>query len=102
VAIEVELAKKSAERLRAILYRHAIWRSSKGSAVIYVCADDELCQRVRGVGAEVGLTIDGGWLRVELLDTIKAQAYAGYEAAKSERLSRSSAAPRPMLAVDGG
>lgn len=102
VAIEVELAKKSAERLRAILWHYAIWRSTKGGAVIYVCADDELCQRVRTVGKAVGLPPDGGWLRVELLETIKAQAYAGYEAAKSERLSRPSAAPRPMLAVDGG
>jgi hypothetical protein len=74
VAIEVELAKKSAERLRAILWRHASWRASRGSAVIYVCADDELCERVRRVGADVGLTIKSGWLRVELLDTIKAQA----------------------------
>lgn len=70
--------------------------------MIYVCADEELCQRVRTVGADVGLTTDGGWLRVELLDTIKAQAYAGYEAAKPARLSKPSAASRPMLAVDGG
>jgi hypothetical protein len=70
--------------------------------VIYVCADDELRQRVRTVGKDVGLPPDGGWLRVELLDTIKAQAYAGYEAAKSTGLSKPSAAPRPMLAVDGG
>ncbi len=102
VAIEVELAKKSSERLRAILWRYAIRRSTKGSAVMYICTDDELCQRVRRVGAEVGLTPKGGWLRVELLDTIKAQACAGYEAAKSERLFTPSAAPRPMLAVEGG
>jgi hypothetical protein len=102
VAIEVELAKKSSERLRAILLRYAIRRSTRGSAVMYVCADDELCQRVRRIGAEVGLTPSRGWLRVELLDTLKAQACAGYEAAKSERLSKPSAAPRPMLAVDGG
>jgi hypothetical protein len=102
VAFEVELAKKSAARLRAILWHYAIRRSTKGSAVMYVCADDELCQRVRRLGAEVGLTPRGGWLRVELLDTIKAQARAGSEAAKSERLSKPSAAPRPMLAVDGG
>jgi hypothetical protein len=102
VAIEVELTKKSAERLRAILWHYAMWRSTKGGAVIYVCADDELCQRVRTVGTDVGLSPDGGWLRVELLDTIKGQAYAGYQAAKSERLSKPSAAPRPMLAVDGG
>ncbi len=102
MAIEVELAKKSAERLRAILWQCAMWRSTKGGAVIYVCADDELCQRVRTVGTDVGLPPDGGWLRVELLETIKAQAYAGYEAAKSARVSNVSAAVRPMLAVDGG
>lgn len=102
VAIEVELAKKSAERLRAILWRYAIWRSTKGGAVIYDCADDELCQRVRTVGKAVGLPPNGGGLRVEVLETIKVQACAGYEAAKSERLAKPSAAPRPMLAVDGG
>ena len=102
VAIEVELAKKSAERLRAILCHYAVRHSTRGSAVMYVCADDELCQRIRRVGGEVGLTSKGGWLRVELLDTLKAQACAGSEAAKSERLLKPSAAPRPMLAVDGG
>ena len=85
VAIEVERAKKSAARLRAILSRYAIWRSTKGSAVMYVCADDELCQRVRRVGAEVGLTPGRGGLRVELLDTIKEQALAGYEDKKASR-----------------
>lgn len=102
VAIEVELAKKSTERLRAVLSRYAVWRYARGSAVMYICADDEICQRVRTVGADVGITIDDAWLRVDLLQTIKAQAYADYEAAKSGRLSNPSAAPRPMLAVDGG
>lgn len=102
VAIEVELAKKSAERLRAILSRYAIWRPTKGGAVMYICADDEICQRVRTVGADLGVTIDVAWLRVDLLQTIKAQAYAYYEAAKSGRLSTPSAAPGPMLAVHGG
>ena len=85
VAIEVELAKKSAGRLRAILSHYAIWRSAQGGAVIYVCADVELCQRVRTHGKEVGLPPDGGWLRVELLATIKQQALAGYEEHKVSR-----------------
>ena len=39
IAIEVELTKKSAERLRAILSRHAVWRSlGQSGGVIYVCA----------------------------------------------------------------
>ena len=85
VAIEVELAKKSTERLRAILWHYAMWRSTKGGGVIYVCADDELCQRVGTVGKEVGLPPDGGWLRIELLATIKQQALVGYEEKKASR-----------------
>ena len=73
VAIEVELTKKSAERLRAVLSRHAVWRSLRQSGgVIYVCADQEARERIRKHGAAVGLV--RGVLRVELLDTIKAQA----------------------------
>ncbi len=102
VAVEVELAKKSTERLRAILALHASWRAARGGGSIYICANDELCERVRSVGADVGPAIAGSWLRVELLDTVKAQAYAGYEALKSARLAKPSAAPPPMLVVDGG
>lgn len=84
------------------LYRHAVWRSTgQGGGVCYVCADDDACDRITACGAEVGL-FDGGGLRIELLDTIKAQAYAGYEAAKPARVSKPSAAPRPMPAFDGG
>jgi hypothetical protein len=85
VGIEVEPAKKSFERLRAILGRYAVWRASDGHAVIYMCADEEGCDRVRTVGAAVGFDTDGGWLRVELLATIKQQALAGYEENKASR-----------------
>jgi hypothetical protein len=98
-AIEVELAKKSTERLRAILSRHAVWRSLRQSrGVIYVCADQEGRERIRKHGASVGLV--RGVLRVELLDTIKAQALAAHEEIRITRVSRESAAAPPMLAVD--
>jgi hypothetical protein len=50
-----------------------------------MCADEEGCERVRTVGANVGLDADGGWLRVELLATIRQQALAGYEENKASR-----------------
>jgi hypothetical protein len=100
-AIEVELTRKSAERLRAILMRHAVWRSSRQSGgVIYVCADQEGCERVTERGADVGL-VDGGGLRIELLDTIRAQALAAYENVRAARCSRRSARARPVVGVVG-
>jgi hypothetical protein len=101
VAVEVELAGKSRPRLDAILGLHASWITSGTSGgVIYICGDEEGQRRVRRSAERVGSF--GRKLRLELLDTITAQAYAGYEAAKSERLSKPSAPPRHMLAVDGG
>jgi hypothetical protein len=79
VAIEVELTKKSVERLRAILYRHAVWRSAgQTGGVCYVCPDQDACERIKKHAADVGL-FAGGRLRLELLDAVKAQTTAGYE-----------------------
>ena len=95
-AIEVELAKKSGERLRAILMRHAVSRSSgQIGGVIYVCADQEGCKRITEHGADVGL-VKGGGLRVELLDTIKAQALAGYDEFRAARTALSSSRSSAM------
>jgi hypothetical protein len=41
---------------------------------------------VRTVGAAVGFGTESGWLRVELLATIKQQALAGYEENKASRM----------------
>ncbi len=101
ITVEVELAGKSRPRLDAILRLHAGWiTSGKSGGVIYVCGDEEGQRRVKRSAERVGPF--GRKLRLELLDTIKEQTVAGYEAAKSERVSEASAAPRPMLAVDGG
>jgi hypothetical protein len=54
--------------------------------VIYVCADEDGCERVNKHGAHVGLVKSRG-LRVEPLHTIKAQALAA------------AAARRPKVAV---
>jgi len=75
VALEIELARKSIERLRAILSRHLLWRSDGTTGgVVYVCGDLDGCERIRTVGAKVGFVGARHGLRVELLDTIKAQA----------------------------
>ncbi len=101
VAIEVELTKKSAERLRAILARHAVWASMRRTGgVIYVCADQDGGKRIAKHGADVGIA-KGRGLRVELLDTIKTQALDAYEDVRAARRSRRSTARRPVVAVDG-
>jgi hypothetical protein len=77
VAIEVELVQKSIARLRAILELHADWRAAGTSAgVIYVCAGENGCARIRKRAAEAGLRPGKGGLRVEPLETIKAAAVA--------------------------
>jgi hypothetical protein len=48
-------------------------------------ADEEGCDHVRTVCAAVGFDAESGWLRVELLATIKQQALAGYEKKKASR-----------------
>jgi hypothetical protein len=81
VALEIELAKKSAERLRAILGRHLVWRSVGATGgVVYVCRDVDGCRRIRTVGADIGFVGARHGLRVELLDAIKMQAVEAREA----------------------
>jgi len=71
--VEVELARKSVERLKAIVGLHARWRAAgQAGGVIYVCADEAGAERVREIAAERGLTTDrGGGVRVELLERIE-------------------------------
>ena len=62
VAIEVELARKSARRLEAIVGLHAKWRSEGRTAgLIYVCADEPLAARVRELGDRAGAEHEQGW-----------------------------------------
>ena len=92
VAIEVELVQKSIARLRAILELHAHWRASgKSAGVIYVCADEPGCARIRKRAAEAGLHPGkGGGLRVEPLETIKVAAVA---ASVRHRVAATAGAP---------
>jgi hypothetical protein len=55
--VEVELARKSVERLKAIVGLHARWRAAgQAGGVIYVCADQAGAERVREIAAERGPT----------------------------------------------
>lgn len=79
--IEVELAVKSTQRLRAILGLHARWiTTGKARAVIYICATTTVAERVTDEARGVGLTAEHTTLRVELLDTIRAAAIAARHA----------------------
>jgi hypothetical protein len=73
--IEVELTEKSSARLQAVLKLHAGWvAAGKSSAVIYVCANNEISERVVGVGERAGLSVERGTLRAELVSTIRRKA----------------------------
>jgi hypothetical protein len=76
--VEVELARKSVERLKAIVGLHARWRAGgQCGGVIYVCADEAGSARVRDIARERGLSTGrGGGLRIELLESIKREARA--------------------------
>ena len=83
--IEVELAVKSTQRLRAILGLHARWiTTGKARAVIYICATAKVAERVSDEAQQVGLTAEHTTLRVELLDTIRAAAITAREAHPAE------------------
>jgi hypothetical protein len=80
IAIEVELAVKSRSRLESILSLHLAWVASyKTDGVTYICGDEEACRRIERVGDRVGLYRSDKRLRIELLETIKAQARAAFE-----------------------
>jgi hypothetical protein len=71
-AIEVELARKSKARLRAILGLHARWiASGKLGACMYVCGNGEVRKLVIAQAEQVGLREADGSLRVEMLDAVK-------------------------------
>jgi hypothetical protein len=76
VAIEVELARKATPRLLAVLGLYARWRAGgQTGGVIYVCADQSGCERIRELGAQRGLSTERrGGLRVERLEVIREQA----------------------------
>jgi hypothetical protein len=71
IAVEVELAPKSIERLRAILYRHVVWRhAGKSNGVHYICGDEDGLKRIEKA-ATTGRTFryDDLGLTVVLLDS---------------------------------
>lgn len=90
IAVEVELARKNAARMRAILDLHARWcRSGHTSGVFYVCDSEDGCERVRKFAGEKGLSVrPRGGLRVELLETIKQQTLEQAEARRRDRPAR--------------
>jgi hypothetical protein len=94
VAVEVELAQKSVERLRAILTMHAHWRSAgRTGGVIYMCGDQDGCDRISRVADELGLIGGGGrGLRVELLRNMRTEASQASEDARTRRTGRAPAA----------
>ena len=73
--IEVELTEKSSARLKAVLELHSEWiAAGRSGAVIYVCGDEEIAERVLADGAQVGLSVDRGTMRIELIATIQREA----------------------------
>jgi len=73
VAIEVELERKSNNRLAAILGLYARWvQEERLAGVMYVCADERLAERIASYGQQAG--IREGALRTILLDEVRGHA----------------------------
>ena len=73
--IEVELIQKSAAGLRAVLSLHSDWvMTGHSPAVMYVCDGQGLAELVAALGEEVGLSVERGTLRIELIQTIRREA----------------------------
>ena len=84
IPIEVELAPKSKPRLDAILKLHLGWIAAhKTSGIIYICGDDKGSRRIERAGKRVGLYPSDKYLRIELVDTIKAHTVAAFETARA-------------------
>jgi hypothetical protein len=91
ISVEVELAPKSKTRLRVILQMHQAWAiADKIGGVVYICGDQDGCDRIHRVAYENALIDRDGsrWLSIRLLDTIKAQTV---EASKANRSSQAGA-----------
>jgi hypothetical protein len=76
VAVEVELARKSGNRLQAVLALYRRWLGEERiTGVIYVCGDQSGAERIGKVARETGLPADA--LRTEPLSSVQAQALEG-------------------------
>jgi hypothetical protein len=83
IAIEVELAAKSKRRLDAILRLHRDWlRERKTTGIVYICGNEEGRRRIWRANKRVDV-MPGYSLRIELLDTIKAETRAASERAEA-------------------
>jgi len=84
IAVEVELAPKSKQRLDAILRLHRDWISAKKTiSVVYICGDEDGRRRIERADHRVNV-IPGYRMRIELLDAMKAQTRAEYQRARAD------------------
>ena len=69
--------------LDAILKLHLGWViAEETNGVIYICGDAEGCRRIERAGRRVGLYPTSKHLRIELIDTIKAETVTAFESSR--------------------
>jgi hypothetical protein len=87
VAVEVELQRKNASRMAAILTMYRWWiAEGKIAGVVYVCGTEARADRVRELMDDVGIAPEQR--RIELLSDVREQAGQG----RSQPLTGSAAA----------
>ena len=70
--MEVELQRKAEKRLGAVLSLYRRWLDqARIAGVVYVCANQNIADRVRRHGVDAGLPARA--MRIELLDAVREQ-----------------------------
>ena len=83
IAVEVELAPKSKQRLDAILRLHRDWLwDKKTNGIVYISGSEQGQRRIHRANLRVDV-MPGYRLRVDLLDTVIAQTRAEFERSRA-------------------
>lgn len=99
VAVEVELERKSTQRMHAILVMYRRWiGEGKLAGIVYVCGSERIAERVEKLIHTCG--VPSAKRRVELLDSIREQVGLGPE--QPARLGHARGAGGLTRAVDRG
>ncbi len=89
VCVEIAVQITSTQRLRGVMQRHSDWRwADRTGGVVYIVRDAAARERIIRAGRQAGLTTSGGGLRVELVETIRAEAAVTGERRRADRQAR--------------
>jgi hypothetical protein len=102
-AIEVELTKKSSERLRAIIGLHAQWHAAGWTGgVVYICGDEDVRARIESAAEYYGISDSNPWFTTKPLDRIRTHTLQTYERHRAELAPPVDVRCLPVMAREKG